>query len=36
MTGGEASYTLSFSHYDVVPGNVEAQVVARVKAEKEE
>jgi elongation factor G len=35
MTGGEASYTLSFSHYDVVPGNVESQVVAKMKAEKE-
>lgn len=35
MTGGEASYTLSFSHYDIVPGNVVSQVVERIKAEKE-
>jgi elongation factor G len=35
MTGGEATYTLSFSHYDVVPGNITGQVVEKVKAEKE-
>jgi elongation factor G len=35
MTGGEATYTLSFSHYDVVPGNITGQIVEKVKAEKE-
>jgi len=34
MTGGEASYTLSLSHYDIVPGNVATQVVERMKAEE--
>ena len=36
MTGGEASYTLTFSHYDVVPGNVASQIVEKLKAEKVE
>ena len=36
MTGGEASYTLSFSHYDIVPGNVASMVVEKLKKEEEE
>lgn len=36
MTGGEASYSLSFSHYDVVPANVAAHVIEKIKAQKEE
>jgi elongation factor G len=36
MTGGEASYTLTFSHYDVVPGNVASHIVEKLKAEKVE
>lgn len=36
MTGGEASYSLAFSHYDVVPGNVASQIVERLRTEREE
>lgn len=36
MTGGEGSYTLSFSHYDVVPGNIVAQVIENIKAQEKE
>ena len=31
MTGGQGSYTIEFSHYDVVPPNVQQQVVAQYK-----
>jgi elongation factor G len=36
MTAGRASYTRTFSHYDPVPKDIEAQIVAEYKAEKEE
>ena len=36
MTGGEGSYTIEFSHYDVVPSNVQQTIVAKAAAEKEE
>jgi len=36
MTAGEGYFTMDFSHYERVPGNVQAQVVARVKAAKAE
>ena len=38
MTGGEGSYTMEFSHYDIVPGNVQQQIVAASgkKVEEEE
>lgn len=29
MTGGQGSYTLEFSHYEVVPGNVQQEIVAK-------
>ena len=30
ITQGQGSYTMDFSHYDVVPGNVQQQIVAKV------
>jgi elongation factor G len=36
MTGGQGSYTMEFSHYDVVPGNVQQQIIAQAKVVKEE
>jgi len=36
MTGGEGSFTLEFSHYEVVPPNEQAKVVAAAQKEKEE
>jgi len=29
MTGGQGSFTMEFSHYDTVPGNVQQQIVAK-------
>jgi elongation factor G len=36
ITGGHGSYTIEPSHYDVVPGNVQQQIVDRAKKAKEE
>jgi elongation factor G len=36
MTGGQGSYTMEFSHYDVVPGNVQQQIVAQAKIKDDE
>jgi elongation factor G len=38
ITGGQGSYTMEFSHYDLVPGNVYKEIVekAQVKEEEEE
>lgn len=38
MTGGQGSFTMEFSHYDTVPGNVVKEIVdkAQVKEEEEE
>jgi len=38
ITGGQGSYTLEFSHYDVVPGNVQKEIIdkAALKEEEEE
>jgi len=35
ITGGEGSYLMEFSHYDVVPSNVQEKIVARAKQEQE-
>jgi len=35
MTGGNASYTLAFSHYDLVPARVQEQIVAQNKTGEE-
>jgi len=31
ITQGQGSYTMEFSHYDVVPGNVQQQIVSKTK-----
>jgi elongation factor G len=36
MTGGQGSYTMDFSHYDVVPGNVQKSIIEKAVMEKEE
>ncbi|MEX2093714.1 MAG: elongation factor G [Pirellulales bacterium] len=36
MTGGQGSYTMEFSRYDVVPGNVQQQIVSQAKIKEEE
>jgi len=38
VTGGQGSYTMEFSHYDVVPGNVQKEIIekAAIKEEEEE
>jgi len=37
LTAGRATYTMSFSHYDIVPGNISQKVIAASgKAKKEE
>jgi elongation factor G len=35
MTGGQGSYTLEFSHYEVVPGNVQQDIVSQTKVKVE-
>jgi elongation factor G len=36
MTGGQGSYTMEFSHYDVMPPNVQQEIMAKAKMEEEE
>ncbi len=36
MTGGQGSYTMEFSHYDVMPPNVMQEIIAKSKLEEEE
>jgi len=36
MTGGQGSYTMDFSHYDVMPPNVQQEIIAKAKVEEEE
>ncbi|MFA9477306.1 elongation factor G [Phycisphaerales bacterium AB-hyl4] len=36
ITGGQGSYTMQFSHYDPVPGNVQQQIVAQYQPREEE
>jgi elongation factor G len=36
MTGGQGSYSMEFSHYDVVPPNVQQQIIAKAKVKEEE
>lgn len=33
VTGGQGSYVMEFSHYDIVPPNVQAQVTAKYKVQ---
>jgi elongation factor G len=36
ITGGQGSYTMEFSHYEPVPGNVQQQIVAKSEKKKQE
>ncbi len=36
MTGGLGSYTMDFSHYDVMPGNIQQEVIAKAAHKDEE
>jgi elongation factor G len=36
MTGGQGSYVLEFSHYDQMPGNVQAEIIAKSKPREED
>ena len=36
MTGGQGSYAMEFSHYDVVPPNVQQDILAKAKMHEEE
>lgn len=36
MTGGQGSYSMEFSHYDVVPPNVQQQIIAKAKIKVDE
>lgn len=36
VTGGEGAYSIKYSHYDMVPGNVQEDIVARAKREMQE
>lgn len=35
VTGGRGSYTMSFSHYEPVPSNIQAQIVAQYARERQ-
>ncbi len=36
MTGGQGSYVMEFSHYDVVPPNIQQEIIAKAKVREEE
>jgi len=36
ITGGQGSYTMEFSHYDLVPGNIQKEIVDRAHLKEEE
>jgi elongation factor G len=36
MTGGQGSFTMDFSHYDVVPGNIQQEVMSKAKLREDE
>ena len=36
VTGGQGSYTMEFSHYDPVPGNIQQQIIAAAEKKKQE
>jgi elongation factor G len=36
ITQGQGSYTMEFSHYDQVPGNIQQQIVSRARLAEEE
>ena len=36
MTGGQGSYTMEFSHYDVVPPNIQQDIISRGRLREDE
>ena len=36
ITGGRGSYSIEFSHYDIVPGNVTQEIIAKAQMKEEE
>lgn len=36
MTGGQGSFSMDFSHYDVMPGNVQQEVISKAQMHEEE
>ena len=36
ITGGRGSYTIELSHYDIVPGNVQQEIIAKAHMKEEE
>jgi elongation factor G len=36
MTSGQGSYTMEFSHYDIVPPNIQQEIIAKAKMAEEE
>ncbi|NLE40119.1 MAG: elongation factor G [Pirellulaceae bacterium] len=36
ITGGQGSYTIEFSHYDVVPGNIQKEIIDKATLKEEE
>ena len=36
MTGGQGSFTMEFSHYDIMPGNVQQEVISKASLAEEE
>jgi elongation factor G len=36
ITQGQGAYTMSFSHYDQVPANVQQQIVSKAKVHDED
>ena len=36
MTGGQGSFSMEFSHYDVMPGNIQQEVISKAQLHEEE
>ena len=36
MTGGQGSFSMEFAHYEVVPGNVQQEIISEAKLKEEE
>ena len=36
MTGGQGSYTMEFDHYEVMPANVQQEIISKSTVKDEE
>src|SRR5438094_77865 len=36
MTGGQGSFSMEFAHYDVMPGNVQQEIISKAQLHEEE